>query len=435
MVFNKKSFSGGIFFRPDIGHTDSLPIELFPAPPAVTIPLIQNTGAPAQPTVKVGDHVAMGQIIGEADTAPVHASVSGVVTDISRYPYARHPMGHPMSFSVTIENNGNDEFASPISYDKPWAESEPEELLRKIRLSGSIDRNGSVHARLIAARGGTITTLIINTLTTEPYCSADTRLCIEQAEKVFAGAAICAKIIGAVQCRIVVSEKRPQITEAMAPLLVDERFKNFELVKIQKAKYPLHEERLIVRPFGGACVNTAVVSAAAAAAVRDAIVELMPSCQRIVTVAGPAIASPRNLLVRIGTPVRALLDACAADYAKTKRVVSGGPLSGTAVQDFETPVTKTMDALLAFDTVFPGEQRHECIGCRRCLAVCPMRLVPSRCARDVQSGNTEDLFEQRAGECIECGCCAYVCPSKINLVHYMAFGKQLLATEQRKGAL
>lgn len=433
-MFNKKSFSGGIYFRPGIGNTDSLPIEPFPAPPAVTIPLIHTAGAPARPSVKVGDHVAMGQIIGEVDdetAVPVHASVSGVVTAISRYPHTRHPI----AFSVTIENNGNDEFASPISYDKPWAESEPEELLRKINLSGNIDRNTSVHARLAAARSGTISALIINTLTTEPYCSADTRLCIEQAEKVLAGAAICAKIIGAARCTIVVSEKRPQITEAMAPLLAEEKFNNnnkFALVKIRKAKYPLHDERLIVRTFGDAAV---VVSAAAAAAVRDAIIELMPVCQRIVTVAGPAIASPRNLLVRIGTPVRMLLDACAADYAKITRLVSGGPLSGSAVQDLETPVTKTMHALLALDTVFPGEQRHECIGCRRCLAVCPVRLAPSRCARDAQAGNAEGLHEQHAGECIECGCCAYVCPSKINLVHYMAFGKQLLAIAQQKGAL
>ena len=48
----------------------------------LTIPVSMNIGAPAKPCVKKGDHVDIGQVIGEAQgfmSVPVHASVSGEV--------------------------------------------------------------------------------------------------------------------------------------------------------------------------------------------------------------------------------------------------------------------------------------------------------------------------------------------------------------------
>jgi electron transport complex protein RnfC len=444
LMFKRNVMSGGIFFKPDIGNTDplSLPVENLPAPPIVTIPLIQNKETPARPIVKAGDYVAVGQIIGEATDdsgAHLHASVSGVVTKVSRYPYVRDPA----AVSVTIENNGNDEFASPIPYDKPWTESGPDELIGKIRLSGIIDWNGGngipAHAKFAAAQGKRIDTLIINALATEPYCSADLRLCIDHSEKLAVGIAICKRITGASKCVVVAGGKIPKVLHGLSALPAGARPVEFYSVRIKKAKYPQHEEGFVVRACPGIVLpaDCVVIGAAAAVAVRDAIVELIPSYQRAVTVAGPAIGSPKHLLVRIGTPVGCLLEACGADYTNIKKLVAGGPMSGTAVQDLETPVTKATGALLALDKTFPGQRQYPCFGCRRCYAVCPRRLEPSRLAQLVQADTVEELDKLGIMECIECGCCAYVCPSKINLVHYLSFGKWLVrersAVRQRAG--
>jgi Na+-translocating ferredoxin:NAD+ oxidoreductase subunit C len=435
-VFHKKGLTGGIFFDPGMGNAGNLPIEQLAAPPVAVIPLVQHRGSPAQPVVKVGDHVAIGQIIGaaiDATAVPVHASISGTVTKLARYPYAQDPS----VVAVTIENNGKEEFASPIPYDKPWTESTPDELVKKIALSGIVDRMSGglpVHAALAAACRSSVGTLIINALETEPYCSADTRLCVERIEKVATGAAICKKITGVAACLVAVSEKSAPLMQAVATLLSDARLKEISLVKVKKAKYPRHEKQFVVRACTGAelpfdasetTAGCVVVGVAAAAAVYDAIVELVPSYQRVVTVAGGAIAAPKNLLVRIGTPVGQLLGACGADFAKIKKLVSGGPLSGAAVHDFAAPVTKSTAALLAIEETFPGEQRHECIGCRRCSAVCPMRLAPSRLVKLANKEDAVGLGEWNVGVCIECGCCAYVCPAKINLVHGITFGKLL----------
>ena len=57
-------------------------------PGSVRIPLSQHTGEPARAVVKQGDVVAEGQLIGDAEAdgigARVHASISGVVSEVDR---------------------------------------------------------------------------------------------------------------------------------------------------------------------------------------------------------------------------------------------------------------------------------------------------------------------------------------------------------------
>lgn len=57
-----------------------------PPPAQVTIAMSQHLGAPCEPVVQVGDHVEVGQVIGDSDqfvSAPVHASVSGTVSAVT----------------------------------------------------------------------------------------------------------------------------------------------------------------------------------------------------------------------------------------------------------------------------------------------------------------------------------------------------------------
>ena len=445
-VLIKKTFSGGISFKPGTGKTDHLPIETLAAPPIVTIPLMQDAAKPAKPAVQVGRHVALGQIIGDAGDgsgATVHASVSGTVAAIERYPY----LENREALCVTIENNNLDEFASPIPYDKPWHESQPVELLEKVRLSGIIDCAGGntlLHSLLAAAVQKPVRTIMVNAVQTEPFLSADARLFIEQTESVLTGTAICRKIIGAPACRIVISDRRPELAQAISALLSDERFKTFSLETLKKSKYPAHNERLLIKLCTGSELSATesakeagcmVISPSSAAALKEAIVDLRPSCQRVVTVAGPAAASPKNLLVRIGTPVRFLLEACSVDVLKMRKLVSNGILAGEALQDMDMPVTKTTAALLAIDGLRTTGMPHACLGCRRCYAACPVRLEPSRLVGLIQLASGAELKKTPLLECIECGCCAYVCPAKIDLVHFLQYGKRLVRSPNYRNTL
>ena len=65
------------------------PILEVPVPEQLVLPIEQHVGEPAQPVVGVGDYVLKGQLLAEPDGelgAPVHASSSGTVVAIERWP-------------------------------------------------------------------------------------------------------------------------------------------------------------------------------------------------------------------------------------------------------------------------------------------------------------------------------------------------------------
>ncbi len=430
-MLKQKRLSGGIYLRTG-WSTDDLPVETLPALSHVTIPLIQHAGTSSELTVQRGDHVAMGSLIGaavDASAVPVHASISGIVTEISRYPYS----AQRTAVSVTIDNDGNHEFASPIPYDKSWHESTPQEIVEKIRLGGIIDNGMPLADRLWQGRCGRADTLLVNVLSTEGYSSADARLLAEQPQKVVLGLTICKYIVGADKVLFVIDEKRTAVADAVAALLADEGLKGYSALKIKKARYPFQEERLLLAactgielPGGSSAAEAGctVIGIAGAVAVAEAVTELTPSIWRIVTVAGPLVSQPKNLLVPIGTPARCLLEVCGVAIGEMNKLLFGGVLSGRAVQDSETPITKTVNSLLPLADA-PKSPALPCIGCRRCRTVCPARLEPARLSRLVTGGATDELDEWYVSECIECGCCARVCPSGINLVQHIAYGKTL----------
>jgi electron transport complex protein RnfC len=344
---------------------------------------------------------------------------------------------------ITIENNGQDEFASPIPYDKPLDESDPVELLRKVALSGIVDHHGvPLHDLLAEARTNRVETLILNGLITEPYLHAEERLMLGNPDAILSGAARCLQITGSARCLVVINEKRSDIAAAFKPLFQNERRKGFSLIAV-KPRYPHQHASLLAHDISRikvasndpvADTRCAVISIEAAAALHEALVELRPSFERVVTVAGPAVKSPKNIRARIGAPVQSLLDACSTDPAGIQKLVAGGPLSGHALQDFSSPVVKSTNALLAFISAYPTISHDPCIRCRRCASVCPVRLEPGRLIASIQNQEVQAANGRHLSECIECGCCSYVCPSRIDLVHWLRFGKTLLDRINQKNA-
>ena len=97
------SFFGGVHPDENKHLTCDKPIQEFPEPNVLVVPLSQHIGAPCKPLVKKGDVVKVGQKIGDNTglCVPVHSPVSGTVKAVEM---RAHTSGKTM-LSVVIEND------------------------------------------------------------------------------------------------------------------------------------------------------------------------------------------------------------------------------------------------------------------------------------------------------------------------------------------
>ena len=423
------SFFGGIHPRENKFYAENCPVQLFPEPDILVVPLSQHIGAPCQPLVKKGDQVTMGQKIGDNQglCVPVHAPVSGKVKAVEPRP---HTSG-TMVMAVVIENDHLDTLCPDIQprTEEQVAALSGDELMAIIRQTGIVGMGGAAfptHVKLSSGLGK-VDTIIVNVSECEPYITADDRLCQEHPNEVISGLKIVMKVLGLEKAHIAMEDNKPAAAKALKGALT----RGIEL-NILPAKYPQGAEKQLIKAVTGrevpsdglpAAVGCAVFNSATCKAIHDAVYKGMPLIRRIVTVSGDIVMEPKNLLVPIGVSFNELLEAvgtCENPY----KVLSGGPMMGVAQYDLAVPVTKGTNAM----TILGVKNRYaaddpNCIRCGKCIYACPMRLMPVLMYKALQTGDPEQMQKLNLMDCIECGCCAYNCPASIPLVLGFRAGK------------
>jgi electron transport complex protein RnfC len=443
-MLKPRSFKGGVFPLHHEKHgkyTAELPIETVKAPPVVYIPLAQHIGAPAKALVKAGDHVRVGEKIGEAQgfvSANVHSSVSGKVKSVMLWD---HPSGHKAE-TVIIENDGLDEVFPSLTPHPDWESLSPQKLVEIVKEAGIVGMGGATfptHVKLSPPPDKKVDVLLVNAAECEPYLTADDRAMIEYKDLIVEGVNITMKILGVDRAIVGIEDNKPE-----AIRIIDEAFSKIEGVEIAplKVKYPQGGEKQLAYaltgrkvPAGGlpADVGIVVQNVSTMYAIAQAVVEGKPLTHRVLSVSGDAVKKPSNLWVPIGTPFQHLLDLCGGLSQELYKVISGGPMMGQAQSTLQTPVTKGCSGLLFFsESMRKLDERVTCIHCGRCVAVCPMGLMPLYIASHSDIQDYEKAWTYGAANCIECGCCAYACPAKLNLVQSVKMAKAALARERQK---
>lgn len=408
-------------------------VQTLPPPPEVVIPLSQHIGAPCEPKVAKGDVVKIGQVIGESSafvSAPVHASISGKVTNIG-------PMPHPVlgqAPAVTIESDETDTWAE-LKAEQDWKKLSSEEILASIRSSGIVGLGGATfptHVKLSPPKEKPIKTCILNGAECEPYLTADYRLMVEEPGKIATGLAIIMKILGAQEGYIGVEDDKP---EAITLLKKEVAKMNIEVVTLE-AKYPQGAEKQLIAaitgrevPSGGLPMDIGCVvqNVGTAAAITQAVTAGSPLIDRIVSVTGAGVASPQNVRVRLGSSFSYVLDQCGGIKGEAGKVIMGGPMMGMAQASLDVPVIKGTSGILVIPRAdVPADQPVSCISCGRCLRACPMGLMPSIIGILAENERFEEAKRYHLLDCVECGCCTYICPARRPLVHLIKYAKAAL---------
>ena len=430
-----KQVKGGVHVDHHKDTKDMATVRITP-PERVILPMLQHIGAPCSPIVKVGDHVDVGQKIADSEqyvSAPIHASVSGKVTAVSEVKVANGRMLP----AITIENDGEMTLCEDI---KPPKVENKADLIKAIRNSGLVGLGGAgfpSHVKFNFPDDKNIDTLVINAAECEPFITVDYRECIENTRNIVDGVYLLKDILGFKNIVIAVEDNKPDAIKILKDIAdMDNHTDDAVKVMTLKSKYPQGAEKMMVQSATGrvvpagklpADVGCVVANVGSVAFIARHIRTGSPLISRTLTVSGSAIKNPMNVRVPIGIEASKVIDFCGGFRKDPVKIIAGGPMMGTALIDTNVPILKSNNALLAFaDETTTNKKERACIRCGRCVAACPMNLIPTEIEALALNNDEESLSKAGIMVCMECGSCAYSCPAGKPLVQYMRLAKDVI---------
>jgi len=437
----ERGFSHGIHPPEVKERTAALPTQRMPFMDRYVLPLHQSLGAPSRPVVRVGERVRRGQLIAEPAaffSTSLHSPVTGWVRAIG----SRRSSSGDFEQAIEIEA---DPYATQRLDPSPrpdWRGLSLDELSAEVQRAGIVGLGGAAlpaHVKYSLREGVKVKYLIANGAECEPYLTNDHRVMVEQPDAVLRGIEILHTLLGAQQTIIGIELNKPD-----AVAILRSRIRADQPIRVEplRVKYPQGDSKMLIKsllgievPKGVRSVDLGIVmnNVGTLAAIADWFDNGMRYIDRRVTVSGPGVTYPANLLVPLGTPVREVLRFCGGLKADTKEVIIGGPMMGTPIASLDAPIVKISAGVLAFtakEAARPAE--YPCIRCGRCVEACPYFLNPSKLARLAKARLYDEMKRADLMECVECGSCTYSCPSGIPIVQLIRSAKGSLYHRKAK---
>ena len=319
-----------------------------------------------------------------------------------------------------------------------------EDILNRIKEGGVVGMGGAgfpTQVKLAPKDPSKIEYVLVNGAECEPYITSDYRRMMDEPEKVVEGLKVILKLFESAKGYICIEDNKPDCIAKMQELVKDvPRIEVKELM----TKYPQGGERTLIYATTGREINSTMLPAdvgcvvdnvETVVSVYNAVILGKPVTNRIVTVTGDGINTPKNFSVLLGTDMSELVDAAGGLKAKIAKAISGGPMMGFALYDLHVPCIKTSSSFLFLehDAVSEAQKiQTACINCGRCVGVCPGHVLPARLATLSERGDMENFEKMDGMECCECGCCSYICPAKRPLTQSIKSMRKMVMAERRK---
>ena len=438
-----KTFKKGGVHPADNKFSADKPFVKAPLPKMAIIHVTQHLGAPAKVLVKKGDKVKTGQLIAEASgfiSANIHSSVTGKVMKIDN---AIDASGYKKT-AIYIKTDKEEVWEDGIDTSDDLVKDIPyssQEIVEKVKKAGVVGMGGATfptNVKLTPPPGKKAEYVIINGVECEPYLTVDHRTMLEKGHELMVGTKILMKALGVDKAIIGIENNKPDAIEYLSKIS-----KEYGGITIQplKMKYPQGGEKQLINailgrevPSGGLPIDVGVVvqNVGTTVAVYKAVQKNMPLIERTVTVSGTNFPNPANYIVRIGTPIKELVEFAGGVPENTGKIIAGGPMTGKALSSLDVPVQKGTSGVI----FFPEEAAHrkpyqDCIRCAKCVSVCPSGLEPYLLMTVTEKQMYDVARKNHITDCIECGSCSFICPTYRPLLDYIRLGKKTVMDQIR----
>lgn len=431
MLFAKRAFKGGVHPLENKLTSDQ-PITEIKDIGLVRIPMNMSVGAPCKPTVKAGDHVDIGQVIGEPSgiSVPIHASVSGKVKAVK----TEYMGTGDMMVLVDIENDF--QYTVHESVRKPVV-TDYDTFVAAVRASGMVGLGGAgfpTHIKMRPPQDKKPDLLLINGMECEPFITSDERQLIEQPGHVVSGILTVLQYMNIPKAIVGIEANKPKGTSSLQAEIERRGAQDRIEVRVMPVRYPQGAEKVMIQAITGRVipaqglphdVNVMVLNVSTVNYINQYLETGMPLVRRVLTLTGDCPANPGNYEVPIGTRISDLLEKTGGTTCDPKKVLMGGPMMGLAMSDYTTPIVKNNNAIILMDKGAVLPEESPCISCGRCIDACPAGLMPNILNKATKKKDFDRLDEYAVMNCFECGSCAYVCPAKIQLVQSIRTGKKI----------
>jgi len=439
----RRSFEHGVHPAHHKNQTENLPIQRVPFGKDYIMPLGQHIGVPSKAVVEAGERVRRGQVIAEPGgfvSAALHSPVTGTIREVGNF------RGVDGRFAPAIAIEADAYSTQQVEPDPAmdWQSLSLEDFIAAVQMAGIVGMGGAAfpsHVKLSVPEGVTIRHLLVNGAECEPYLTNDHRLMLERPEALLEGAEIMRQKLGAQDTIIGIEANKPDAID-----IVNRHINPDQPVRVVplKVKYPQGAEKMMIKSVFGKevpagqlprDVEVNVNNVGTIVAIADYFLRGMPLIERVVTVAGPGVTYPANLIVPLGTPVRDVVRFCGGLKGGTREIIMGGPMMGRPIASLDVPVLKGCSGVLVFTEEQTARRKeYPCIRCGRCLEACPYFLNPSRFARLARARMFDEMKAYHVFDCVECGCCTFACPSDIPIVQLIRTAKDDLTHRKEPDA-